>query len=683
MSALRQSLDRLNAWQLVALAGILAGIPFVAVFLAAMATINTYLVPEIQLRTETVSHLVDTDLERALGLGIPLGKLVGVMPYLEEVIRQNPGLDFVAIADSDHKVLYGMAVEGKRRLLHPIAEDTDAASLDKGRGQEIVLVSTPLGSGSRGAAGGMLLVGADAVPPQSVYAGLESKLLIGFFIAFFACYELLAYCAGRAVAVPAEKVDALLDRLAAGDLRQTERVSAEGRLGRLLTTLNRLVRVLHDRVVEFQIYAEEVRQSTLDPARKQRVGALARQVEAGLQLPERAPQLRPEDDNRPLDRFVLFLLAASAAALLPGLAYRPDAPSAAATLVPLAGCFAGLILAGRTLRPWFRNTGRAVPAGFALVLAGLGAAATTLTAPDIPSLFAVELVLGSAIGLIAGYHAGAERAQTGRLAALAEMPRASLLSGSVCGIGLADLYARFDDGAAILLPAFGLLALAALASWLGAPRGRSDDRRMGWPSPTEILAGFGRWRIALTALGLMALPRALAALLLIVSLPVLAGTDVMAAAILPALLLASFAYYPALTLASAFPATIRPLAVLARLAMAAGALLACLATGFPAEIGGYLAAFAFGVTLPIDDQVARQAGLHDAEIGPRRAVLLSHLAIGIAVPAVLVAASFMPPEKSPWLPIGLAGALLLAALIQAGLGLAGPKRVGKLPEAGL
>jgi hypothetical protein len=102
-------------------------LPLAAISLVALETYERHLLPELVRKAETVGGAVAERVERALGVGIPLGSLVGMREFLEPIISEAPDLAYIAVADRDGLVLHagGLPTMDVQQLL-----------LDRGRGGE-------------------------------------------------------------------------------------------------------------------------------------------------------------------------------------------------------------------------------------------------------------------------------------------------------------------------------------------------------------------------------------------------------------------------------------------------------------------------------------------------------------------------------------------------------------------
>lgn len=69
---------------------------------------NRLLAPELERRATLIGEIVDGDLERALGYGIPLEGLYGVQEYFADVLADFPEVRYVVLADTAARPLSGV-----------------------------------------------------------------------------------------------------------------------------------------------------------------------------------------------------------------------------------------------------------------------------------------------------------------------------------------------------------------------------------------------------------------------------------------------------------------------------------------------------------------------------------------------------------------------------------------------
>ena len=75
--------------ELLSVTLVLLVLPLVLLSLFALEGYERYLGPELRQQADTVGRAVVSRVERALGLGIPLDRLVGVDEYLAPIVRES------------------------------------------------------------------------------------------------------------------------------------------------------------------------------------------------------------------------------------------------------------------------------------------------------------------------------------------------------------------------------------------------------------------------------------------------------------------------------------------------------------------------------------------------------------------------------------------------------------------
>lgn len=96
----------------------------------ALHLFDEQLVPEVDAKSFAVARSVQSDIDRALGYGIPFAELRGVDEFLRETIEENPELAEIAILDADGHVRYvtrSTAMAAESRSIHQPLTATSAS----------------------------------------------------------------------------------------------------------------------------------------------------------------------------------------------------------------------------------------------------------------------------------------------------------------------------------------------------------------------------------------------------------------------------------------------------------------------------------------------------------------------------------------------------------------------------
>jgi predicted MFS family arabinose efflux permease len=260
--------------ELLSVTLILLVLPLGLLSLFALEGYERYLGPELRQQADTVGRAVVSRVERALRLGIPLDRLVGVEEYLAPIVRDSDSLGFIALLDGDGRVLHvaGMTPAQARQVLasgpgDPADEDSlfgtlrreaaavanwvlaepDRAGEDDIRGEYLTSVHNVM---LDGATVGGLVVG---VPLSFLRQLLEEitfdtgiVLLVGLLVAF----ELLLLVVSTNLTFPLGLVRHLIADIRDGRAVQVVAVPVRNEVGRLLAELNRAVRVIGGKPAE-------------------------------------------------------------------------------------------------------------------------------------------------------------------------------------------------------------------------------------------------------------------------------------------------------------------------------------------------------------------------------------------------------------------------------------------------
>ncbi|MBA5638453.1 MFS transporter [Duganella sp. LX20W] len=157
------------------------------------------LLPELGNKAHTAALSLAARLERALGYGIPLPRLVGVPEYFADVLKQNPDLAYLRVSGTDGATLFSSGDDG----------GPPAGYLDQ-----------PLPLRLHGAIVGQLHVGVHrnylAARVRELRYDIGIVLLASLLIAF----EVLWFVVTLNFTAPMRQIAAMMTRLADGDFRR-------------------------------------------------------------------------------------------------------------------------------------------------------------------------------------------------------------------------------------------------------------------------------------------------------------------------------------------------------------------------------------------------------------------------------------------------------------------------------
>ncbi|MFC4159104.1 MFS transporter [Chitinimonas lacunae] len=253
----------------------------------ALGHFERTLPPEMARTVAVVGRSAGGVLESAYRSGVPPDALVGAVEFLDSVRRDNPGVDYLAIADPAGNILYrsGAALPvGLGRIARPSPTDADAAQTI--RVGDYYDTRLPLADGVS-----VLHLGQQAAIVEDQIRELGYDVLTVLIVATLIAMELLRFVLTICVQGPATLLHEFLARVGRGDFRHYLPPGYQGGIGRLNGPLNRLMDALNRRA---------------DTLRRLRHGALERVRGFQFHLAEQSLTLR--DTAVDYIRWPFFLL---------------------------------------------------------------------------------------------------------------------------------------------------------------------------------------------------------------------------------------------------------------------------------------------------------------------------------------------------------------------------------------
>jgi len=263
--ASRMLLVRLVPLTLVLLLGALATFSYIAV-----KAFEREILPEVDAKALAVGHAVSETIGKAIGHGIPLGRLVGVEAFLTDVQTNNVGLAYLVVTDTMNRVRYTTAETPDRVLdiFDAISGGNDIAVADGFATLRVEYRDTaiPIRAGPREPPHGYLHVGADSDYVTHQLMEIVYDILTVALVSLLVSFEFLLILVVVFVTSPMRQVETLMRRGQAGDFSVV--LASDGGAGdevkQLGRAYNAIVRRLGDAYHELLQDADEVRAAQFD-----------------------------------------------------------------------------------------------------------------------------------------------------------------------------------------------------------------------------------------------------------------------------------------------------------------------------------------------------------------------------------------------------------------------------------
>lgn len=442
-----------------------------AVSLAGFADTRRELTDVRLAKAAAVGGAVKHVLDRALGYGIPLDRLIGVEEYLAGIADRNPDLRFFAVTDGEGRWLYRAGI-GHRRL-DPLASDLETMVASEGAAEAVhgsatvrpieragfLILRLPLRDGA-----GHVLV---AVQPKQVGEQLASDAARG--IAFAAAILLLVHRLVRSALQagfhrPLARLRQAMVAVAGGRFAVLLADRPRDGIGRAMLAFNAAVHGLHDHRQRVIVQADEVRSAVFDAdvaaeAERTRHRCLVALGDGFSTPPARVDDPRTGDERT----YTTLVLAGAVAAGVAGVAAGGLAPVVAGPVAIAVAVAAGL--AGRLLA-----TPR-IPACLSAALVFLLALVVVLRGEALAGDWPVLVMIAAAGGLGAGAALRFSQSTALGVPTMAASPLWAMAQGIAIG-GLASF--AFDWEATALAAVAVPLAVGAFVAVqpLSVPRTR-------------------------------------------------------------------------------------------------------------------------------------------------------------------------------------------------------------------
>jgi len=228
------------------------------------------LAPEFDRKAVTVGRDLGDDIERAVGYGIPLDKLVGVEDYLAPALEANGELRYVAVADPEGKVLYILGADSRDLEPHYRSTDYD----DPGQGDVLggrsaliggyVDVAVPLVV--KGGRVGHLHVGMDAGYLRHRFGEMLTDVGVLMVVALLLTVEILIFVVVVNVSGPLGQAGRVFERVARGDFSHLCWFGSDDEVGRFARRVNAAIRAADDLFRRLMAYVDEVKTAHFDPS---------------------------------------------------------------------------------------------------------------------------------------------------------------------------------------------------------------------------------------------------------------------------------------------------------------------------------------------------------------------------------------------------------------------------------
>ena len=262
---------------LLAVVVLLVGQVLVAWF--AVTGFEKALEPQLGQKARAVGRSVADQLEFVVGdLRIPPEELVGVDPFLDEILASNADIEYLIVLDATSNVLFARGLESA--VLERILPDLPGADSAPGARSEVAgFTNSAFPVIADGRVATVLHVGVSGAYMREQLSDLLYEVVTVIVVSLLVTLEFLLFLMSVRVAAPMERVSTILADGARGRFGNSFLLRARDEIGDLVAALNRALRDLRQRYEDFRFEVREIKDAQIDRDIAHRIQAASQRVD--------------------------------------------------------------------------------------------------------------------------------------------------------------------------------------------------------------------------------------------------------------------------------------------------------------------------------------------------------------------------------------------------------------------
>lgn len=477
--------------------------PMVLASWRALDRFEQGMTPEMDRKAAAIGRDLVVQVERAVGYGIPIDKLVGVDDFFAQVLAGNPEIRYLGLTAANGDILFlrGAQSDHLSGAYHDQSKTFPRINGRKATIGHFADLALPVGG--NGGLAGLVHVGFDQGYIASRLLGIFLDVAVLGCVALIVAFEILLFMVVFNISGPMKLLAGVIDHARRGDFTKIPAVSAGDEVGRFLRVFNGVIRQVDYAYRRLTAYIDEVRTGHFDRDVAARVGDIADRVRFLFRFdPSGSPQILRQrlvsDVRLPLFLFVFAeelsrsFMPLYAQSLPAPLGYlSPDMMVALPIAVFMAGIAIGSLWAGAvTERLGSRKVFQIglAPAVLGCIMSGFAHGVIEL------ALWRAIAGLGYALVTVAcqSYISNSTR-DANRTSGLGTYV-AAILSAALCGTAAGGILA---DRIGLASTFFVACALIVLSGWLmGALLEDAPARNLGDEVPGGLSHIFTNWRFS-------------------------------------------------------------------------------------------------------------------------------------------------------------------------------------------
>lgn len=213
--------------------------------------------PEFNREAGVVGGAIAGQIARALELGIPLDRLVGMEDFLDPILAARTSFDYLIVSDPRGRPLYarGRFIDRFQRAVGSqaimlAAPETALGADDGERAAQVAefdgLFNTAIPISANGQLQAWLHIGVDASSLARLVSDTRWDVAIVLMVSLLTTIELMAFLVDRSLSTPLRLIEQLSAKVATGNWTARVEVASHDETGRLLRGFNAIIRRVND-----------------------------------------------------------------------------------------------------------------------------------------------------------------------------------------------------------------------------------------------------------------------------------------------------------------------------------------------------------------------------------------------------------------------------------------------------
>ncbi|MBC7951881.1 MAG: MFS transporter [Rhodospirillaceae bacterium] len=283
--------------------------PMTLISLRAMGEFELGMNPEMDKKAAAIGRDVAAQVDRAVGYGIPVHKLVGVEEFFDPVLAANPEIRYLAITDKLGRVLFLRGAHKAVLEPHYQAADLDMDSVEGTKSSIDNYLDLALPVAPKGSLIGHVHVGFDQNYVATKLHEILYDVLVVMAVSLIIAFEILLFVVFFNVTGPLKLVGGVVERARRGDLSHVPGGASDDEVGRFVRAVAASIRIVDDRYRQLMAYIHEVKAAHFHKGVVEKVGEIEARINflfrfSSTGKPEVLLERRATDIRLPLFLFV-------------------------------------------------------------------------------------------------------------------------------------------------------------------------------------------------------------------------------------------------------------------------------------------------------------------------------------------------------------------------------------------